>query len=91
MPYEIWGKKLTFRVLRTSKVTNNRSGDSASIEERVHVAKSMGHDINTADKSYDESDVSHAIKATLCLSKAEGILLTCQLCLILECITIIND
>ena len=29
----------------------------------------MGHDINTADKSYDKSDVSHAVKATLRLNK----------------------
>ena len=36
------GKKLTCRVLRTSKVTNSRSDDSTTIEERVHVAKKHG-------------------------------------------------
>jgi len=58
------GKRLTSRVARVSRITISRSKD-LSLQERQDLAKSMNHDLATANRFYDYTDIKDSVKRTL--------------------------
>lgn len=61
------GKKISSRSVRGSIVTNSRR-DNLSQSQKVDLAKSMNHDIATAERHYNYHDISDSVRNVLSTS-----------------------